>query len=433
MKKFNSKAEENIQNKKTLKGGMGMKKEQRVQATSTSDVMNRKQGRSSGFDQVKTGKAVAKKKPTKPKGGRVKAVDRISENLLDEMNNNDKGNRVAIGLKSGKKIETRAKLRSLSRTASSYHRSMASGSGVSKRRPGVGRNSGKNVLVGADERRDASLMKNKQKELKRKVGLKEKQERLQVEKKIVKKVDTSASMVAEIPKLRSARKTVKKLSIGNPRGQSRSVSSYYRSLTDSRPSQRRPRTRGNPDSKVLSVGNESPHGVMKNKQVKVKKGKRSKEKQKDLECEKKNVVKRRTVDEIPQVGRKGKTENKMGGTRGVGMGTRRSHRTLKNEVGLSSGALEAEEPNSSKAIKKAVAEKEGRAEEGVSDQWKMELQPALKEVLEKDHDLVVKKSKKHILPASPNILQLLDQFVEDASLSCLTAAEKLPARFISAF
>ena len=432
MKKFNSKAEENIQNKKTLKGGMGMKNGQRVQATSTSDVMNRKQGRSSGFDQVKTGKAVAKKKPTKPKGGRVKAVDRISENLLDEMNNNDKGNRVAIGLKCGKKIETRAKLRSLSRTASSYHRSMASGSGVSKRRPGVGRNSGQNVLVGADERRDASMMKNKQKELKRKVGLKEKQERLQVEKKIVKKVDTSASKVAEMPKLRSARKTVKKLSIGNPRGQSRSVSRYYRSLTDSRPSQRRPRTRGNPESKVLSVVNGSD-GVMKNKQVEVKKGKRSKEKQKDLECEKKNVVKRRTVDEIPQLRRKGKMESKMGGTRGVGIGTRKSHRTLKNEVGLSSGALEAEEPNSSKAIKKAVAEKEGRAEEGVSDQWKMELQPALKEVLEKDHDFMAKKSKRHRLPASPNILQLLDQFVKDASLNCLTAAEEVQARFISAF
>ena len=163
MKKFNSKAEENIPNKKTLKGGMGMNNGQRVQATSTSDVMNRKKGRSSGVNQMKTGKAVAKKKPTKPKGGRVKAVDRISENLLDEMNNNDKGSRVAIGLKGGKKIETRAKLRSLSRSASSYHRSMASGSGVSKRRPGVGRNSGQNVLVDADERRDASMMKNKQK------------------------------------------------------------------------------------------------------------------------------------------------------------------------------------------------------------------------------------------------------------------------------
>ena len=184
---------------------------------------------------------------------------------------------------------------------------------------------------------------------------------------------------------------------------------------------------------MLSVGNESPRGVMKNKQVKVKKGKRSKMEQKDLECEKKSVAKRRTVDEIPQLRRKGKMESKMGGTRGVGMGTRRSHRTLINEVGLSSGALEAEEPNSSKVIKKAVAEKEGRAGEGVSDQWKMELQPALKEVLEKDHDLVAKKSKKHILPASPNILQLLDQFVEDASLSCLTDAEKLQARFISAF
>ena len=307
---------------------------------------------------------------------------------------------------------------------------MTSGSGVSKRRPGVGRNSGKNVLVGADERRDASMMKNKQKELKRKMGLKEKQEKLQVEKRIVKKVDINASKVAEIPKLRSARKTVKKLSIGNPRGQSRSVSRYYRSLTDSRPSQRRPRTRGNPDSKVLSEGNESPHGVMKNKQVKVKKGKRSKVEQKNLECEKN---KRSTVDAIPQLRSKGKKERKMGGTRGVGTGTRKSRRTLKNEVVLSSGALEAEEPNSSKAIKKADAEKEGRAEEGVSDQWKIELQPALKIVLEKDHDLVAKKSKKHILPASPNILQLLDQFVEDASLSCLTDAEKLQARFISAF
>ena len=431
MKEFNSQAEENLQNKKTLKGGMGLKKGQRVQATSSSDLKNRKQGRSSGFTQVKTGKVVAKNKLTKLKGGRVKAVDRISENLVDEMNNNDKGNRVAIGLKCGKTIETRAKLRSSSRTASSYHRSMTSGSGVSKRRPGVGRNSGKNVLVGADERRDASMMKNKQKELKRKMGLKEKQERLQVEKKIVKKVDISASKVAEIPKLRSARKTLKKLSIGNPRGQSRSVSRYYRSLTDSRPSQRRPRTRGNPDSKVLSEGNESPHGVMKNKQVKVKKGKRSKVEQKDLECEKKN--KRSTVDAIPQLRSKGKMERKMGGTRGVGTGTRKSRRTLKNEVVLSSGALEAEEPNSSEAIKKADAKKEGRADEGVSDQWKIELQPALKIVLEKDHDLVAKKSKKHILPASPNILQLLDQFVEDASLSCLTAAEKLQARFISAF
>ena len=123
----------------------------------------------------------------------------------------------------------------------------------------------------------------------------------------------------------------------------------------------------------------------------------------------------------------------MRGTRSVGMGTRRSHRTLKNEVGLSSGALEAQEPKSSKTIKKAVAEKEGRAEEGVSDQWKMELQPALKEVLEKDHDFMAKKSKRHRLPASPNILQLLDQFVKDASLCCLTAAEKLQARFVSAF
>merc|ERR1711962_484858 len=190
-----------------------------------------------------------------------------------------------------------------------------------------------------DERHDASMVKNKQKELKRKVGLKEKQERLQVEKKIVKKVDISASKVAEIPKSRSARKTVKKLSIGNPRGQSRSVSRYLRSLTDRRPSQRRPRTRGNPDSKVLSVGNDSPHGVMKNKQVKVKKGKRSKVEQKDLECEKKNVVLRRRVDEIPQLRRKGKMESKMRVTQGVKTGTRRSHRTLKNEVVLSSGTL----------------------------------------------------------------------------------------------
>jgi len=199
---------------------------------------------------------------------------------------------------------------------------------MSKTRAGGG---GKNADVVAQrrrrsvKRRDASMMKNKQKELKRKVGLKEKQERLQVEKKIVKKVNTSASMVAEIPKLRSARKTVKKLSIGNSRGQSRSLSSYYRSLTASRQSQRRPRTRGNLESKVLSVGNESD-GVMKNKQVKVKKGRRSKKEQRELECEMKNVVKRRMVDEIPQLRRKGKTERKMGGTRGVGTGTRKSQK-----------------------------------------------------------------------------------------------------------
>jgi len=57
--------------------------------------------------------------------------------------------------------------------------------------------------------------------------------------------------------------------------------------------------------------------------------------------------------------------------------------------------------------------------------WKMEVRPALKKILERDHELVMKKGKRHRLPASPNIVQLLGQFVKDASLRRLSDLEKL--------
>ena len=69
---------------------------------------------------------------------------------------------------------------------------------------------------------------------------------------------------------------------------------------------------------------------------------------------------------------------------------------------------------------KKFASKEGEdSEEAARRQlikWKLELRPALKKILEKDGKMVTNQGKRHRLPASPNIIQLLDKFVKDASL-----------------
>ena len=57
--------------------------------------------------------------------------------------------------------------------------------------------------------------------------------------------------------------------------------------------------------------------------------------------------------------------------------------------------------------------------------WKLELRPALKKILERDRASVVKQGKRHRLPASPNIIELLDKFVKDDSLRRLSVLEKL--------
>ena len=56
--------------------------------------------------------------------------------------------------------------------------------------------------------------------------------------------------------------------------------------------------------------------------------------------------------------------------------------------------------------------------------WKLELRPALRRILERDLEMVMVKGKRHRLPASPNILQLLDGFVQDASNRHISALDK---------
>ena len=56
--------------------------------------------------------------------------------------------------------------------------------------------------------------------------------------------------------------------------------------------------------------------------------------------------------------------------------------------------------------------------------WKLELRPALRRILERDLEMVMVKGKRHRLPASPNILQLLDGFVLDASTRHISALDK---------
>ena len=81
---------------------------------------------------------------------------------------------------------------------------------------------------------------------------------------------------------------------------------------------------------------------------------------------------------------------------------------------------------------KKFASKEGEDSEEADRRqlikWKLELRPALKKILEKDGEIVTKQGKRHRLPASPNIIQLLDKFVKDASLRHLSALEKLQSR-----
>ena len=56
--------------------------------------------------------------------------------------------------------------------------------------------------------------------------------------------------------------------------------------------------------------------------------------------------------------------------------------------------------------------------------WKLKLRPALRRILERDHEMVMVKGKRHRLPASPNILQLLDGFVQDASKRRISALDQ---------
>ena len=56
--------------------------------------------------------------------------------------------------------------------------------------------------------------------------------------------------------------------------------------------------------------------------------------------------------------------------------------------------------------------------------WKLELRPALRGILERDLEMVMVKGKRHRLPASPNILQLLDGFVQEASTRHISALDQ---------
>ena len=75
-----------------------------------------------------------------------------------------------------------------------------------------------------------------------------------------------------------------------------------------------------------------------------------------------------------------------------------------------------------------ACEKGGDSARCTPIKWKLELRPALKKILERDRASVVKQGKRHRLPASPNIIQLLDRFVKDASLRHLSALEKLQSK-----
>ena len=56
--------------------------------------------------------------------------------------------------------------------------------------------------------------------------------------------------------------------------------------------------------------------------------------------------------------------------------------------------------------------------------WKLELRYALRRILERDHEMVTVKGKRHRLPASPNILQLLNGFVQEASFRRISALDQ---------
>ena len=61
---------------------------------------------------------------------------------------------------------------------------------------------------------------------------------------------------------------------------------------------------------------------------------------------------------------------------------------------------------------------------GKQTKWKLELRPALRGILERDREMVTGKGKRHRLPASPNILQLLDGFVQEASTRHISALDQ---------
>ena len=90
--------------------------------------------------------------------------------------------------------------------------------------------------------------------------------------------------------------------------------------------------------------------------------------------------------------------------------------------------VEAEEDSK---FNMATSKESGNVKEAAVRQpmkWKLELRPELKKILERDQGLVMKKGKRHRLPASPNINQLLGQFVKDVSLRRLCDLEKLQSK-----
>ena len=87
--------------------------------------------------------------------------------------------------------------------------------------------------------------------------------------------------------------------------------------------------------------------------------------------------------------------------------------------------VETKEINKSSLI---TCERSGDSARRQSIEWKLRLEPALKKILERDMKIVTKEGKRHMLPASPNIIQLLNQFVKDASRRRLSALEKLQTK-----
>jgi len=103
--------------------------------------------------------------------------------------------------------------------------------------------------------------------------------------------------------------------------------------------------------------------------------------------------------------------------------------TNQSEVEVDVEEVEAEEVSK---FNIATTKEGGNVEEAAVRQqpikWKLELSPSLKKILERDHKMVMKKGKRHRLPASPNIIRLLSQFVKDASLRRLSVLEKLESK-----
>ena len=104
-------------------------------------------------------------------------------------------------------------------------------------------------------------------------------------------------------------------------------------------------------------------------------------------------------------------------------------KTAVSEDGRQSKKCKLDRRISSSKMNKVV-EESSETDPGVDDveakqtKWKLKLRPALRRIMERDHEMVMVKGKRHRLPASPNILQLLDGFVQDASTRRISALDK---------